>query len=88
MFAALIAELGLHPLGEARWHEFPSGGGVTGLVLLSESHLACHTFPEFGSACFNLFCCRPRPVWPWAERLRALLGAAGVTVSTVERRYG
>jgi S-adenosylmethionine decarboxylase len=34
---------------------------VTGVWLLSESHLAIHSFPEFRSACLNLFCCRERP---------------------------
>jgi len=33
--------------------------GVTGLLLLTESHLACDTFPERGFASFNLYCCRP-----------------------------
>jgi len=32
---------------------------VTGLLLLTESHLACDTFPERGFASFNLYCCRP-----------------------------
>src|SRR5438067_4108758 len=61
----LLDELGLHALGEGLWHQFPEPGGVTGLVLLSESHLACHTYPEAGVATFNLSCCRPRPAWPW-----------------------
>ena len=85
VFARAIEELGLTPLGEARWHKFPAPGGVTGLVMLTESHLACHTYPEFGVATFNLYCCRERPEWPWGERLREMLGARGVKVSRVRR---
>jgi S-adenosylmethionine decarboxylase len=85
VFARAIRELGLHPLGEGRWHKFPEPGGVTGLVMLTESHLACHTYPEFGTASFNLYCCRERPDWPWAERLGEMLGARGVRVSRVVR---
>ncbi|MBI5366755.1 MAG: S-adenosylmethionine decarboxylase [Planctomycetes bacterium] len=88
VFAAAVAELGLHPLGAPAWRRFPEPGGVTGVWLLTESHLACHTFPEFGGACFNLFCCRPRPDWPWTERLAALLGAAAVTVRALPRAHG
>jgi hypothetical protein len=67
------------------WHQFPQPGGVTGLYLLTESHLACHTFPETGLATFNLYCCRPRPPFAWGERLRTVLGASRVTVRTAAR---
>jgi len=76
----IIADLDLHMIGEGLWHQFPTPGGVTGLFLLTESHLACHTYPESGLVTFNLYCCRPRPCWPWEERLRRLLGAQHVTV--------
>ncbi len=85
LFTRIVAELGLNPAGEPRWHVFPGPGGITGLLLLTESHLACHTFPERGFAAISLYCCRPRPEWPWAERLREELGATGVTVRTVVR---
>jgi len=81
----LLAELGLHAVGPGRWHRFPAPGGVTGLYLLTESHLACHTYPEHGLATFNLYCCRPRPRWPWEERLGEALGAARVVVRMLER---
>ena len=58
---------------------------MTGLYLLSESHLACHTFPETGLATFNLYCCRPRPAFEWEERLRQLLCATRVALKTVTR---
>jgi S-adenosylmethionine decarboxylase len=85
VFAAVVEELGLHPVAAPVWHEFPGPGGVTGLLLLSESHLACHTFPESGFAAFNLYCCRPRPEWAWGERLRELVGAQRVVVRLLER---
>jgi S-adenosylmethionine decarboxylase len=81
----VIADLGLRVVGEPMWHQFPPPGGVTGLYLLTESHLASHTFPETGLAMFNLYCCRPRPPFDWEERLRALLGASRVTVRTAVR---
>lgn len=80
----LLTELELRTLGTL-WHRFPSPGGVTGLYLLSESHLACHTYPEHGLATFNLYCCRPRPRWAWEENLRELLGARVVHVRSLPR---
>ncbi len=56
-----------------------------GLLLLTESHLACHTFPERGFAAFDLYCCRRSQEWPWAKRLADALGAAEVRVRSVPR---
>ena len=85
VFARAVSELGLRVVGEAHWHKFPGEGGVTGLALLTESHLACHTYPEFGVATFNLYCCRERATWPWDERLREMLGATEVRVRCLAR---
>ncbi len=85
LFAQLVGDLRLHPVSPAVWHCFPGSGGLTGLLLLSESHLACHTFPERGFAAVNLYCCRPRDDWPWEERLRAMLGARHVAVRRLAR---
>jgi len=85
LFARIIDELQLNPLHEGSWHVFPAPGGVTGFVMLTESHLACHTYPEHGVAAINLYCCRARPEWPWRERLSELLGATDVRVRIVER---
>ncbi len=85
VFDALVRDLGLHAAGPPLWRVFPGAGGVTGLLLLTESHLACHTFPERGFAAFNLYCCRPRAEWPWAERLTEALGAREVKVRSLTR---
>jgi S-adenosylmethionine decarboxylase len=85
LFARVIGELDLHPIHEPRFHVFPSPGGITGFVMLTESHLACHTYPEHGVITINLYCCRPRPEWPWRDRLADLLGATSVEVTEVVR---
>lgn len=87
MFGRIVDGMGLNPVAPATWHQFPNTGGVTGLSLLAESHLACHTFPEFGSLCLNVFCCRPRPDWDFAEDLQREFSAASVNVRKVERPY-
>ena len=84
LFERVIADLGLKVVNAA-WHKFPGEGGVTGMALLTESHLTCHTYPEHGTATFNLYCCRTRPGWDWESQLRSHLGANDVTVRSFTR---
>ena len=87
----LVAALRLRVIGEPHWHQFPSPsgsddpGGVTGLYLLAESHLTCHTFPEHGRATFNLYCCRRQPAWDWQEFLERRIGAGEVVARSIPR---
>ena len=87
LFDKLIVDLRLRPIGATQWHQFPGSGGITGLCLLSESHLACHTFPEHGSLCLNVFCCVPRDLWDFESRLEDMFSATSVQVREVERSY-
>lgn len=66
--AAVLADLcrthtqaaGLTVVGE-KWHTFPpyegQPGGVTGTLLLAESHLAVHTWPERGGVTLDVYVC-------------------------------
>ena len=85
VFSRVINDLGLKTIGDGNWHKFDGEGGVTGLVMLTESHLACHTYPEFETATINLYCCRNRPEWNWQENLAEMLGAKNVNVKKIER---
>jgi S-adenosylmethionine decarboxylase len=88
---AVVDGLHLRVIGEPHWHRFPTRraspgpGGVTGLYLLAESHLTCHTFPEDGLAAFNLYCCRGCVAWDWQAFLREWLGAGTVVVRSIMR---
>ncbi|CAN5474964.1 hypothetical protein BH10ACI1_BH10ACI1_14790 [soil metagenome] len=85
VFARIIADLGLKSVGESNWHKFDGEGGVTGLTMLTESHLACHTYPEYRIATFNLYCCKSRPEWDWEANLIEMLKANEVKITKVER---
>ena len=84
VLSGAMADLGLKDVGSV-WHKFEGEGGITGLVALTESHLACHTYPEHRTATFNLYCCRSRPEWDWENNLRNALAASDVSVTKIER---
>ncbi|MEQ1642581.1 MAG: adenosylmethionine decarboxylase [Pyrinomonadaceae bacterium] len=84
IMSRVINDLGLQSIGSV-WHKFGGEGGVTGLIALTESHLACHTYPEYGTATFNLYCCRTRPEWDWEDQLKTTVSATFVSVTKVQR---
>ena len=50
---------------EVAFHKF-SPQGVSGVVVISESHLAIHTWPELGYAAVDVFTCGDK-VDPWVS---------------------
>ena len=57
LFDRLVADLALTPVAPAVWHRFPTPGGLTGVVVLAESHLAIHTWPEIGAVTLDIYVC-------------------------------
>lgn len=57
---AEVQKAGLSAMAD-KWVTFPGcdgrPGGVTGTVLLAESHLAIHTWPEKGSVTVDVYVC-------------------------------
>jgi S-adenosylmethionine decarboxylase len=87
LFRTIVSRMDLKPVGDSLWHRFPDTGGMTGFWLLQESHLAIHTFPEFQSACLNVFCCTERPPLEWESMLSKILGAKEVKIQEYIRVY-
>ena len=67
------------------FHEF-SPDGVSGVVVIAESHLAIHTWPEHRYAAVDIFTCgdvlEPKVA---ADYLQHLLGATQVSLVQFER---
>ncbi len=71
-----VAAAGLTAVGDI-FHRFGEPGGVTGVVLLAESHLAVHTWPEQGAVTLDVYVCNvSRDNSQAAESLAAMVIAA------------
>jgi S-adenosylmethionine decarboxylase len=81
----LVREVGVRSIRGPLWQVFPEPGGITGLWLLAESHLAVHTFPETQFAAISLYCCRSLRAWAWESQLRAWFAADHVDVRILDR---
>ena len=84
---AAVRDAGLTPVGEL-FHRFGDGGqGVTGVVLLAESHLAVHTWPELAAVTLDVYVCNfGADNSSRAERLLAALEAAFAPSSAQRHR--
>lgn len=80
----VVAAMQLQVLSTAI-HVFPGAGGITALYLLSESHLAIHTFPETSTVTLNVYCCVPRTPPKWGELMSEHLDANQIGIAEVPR---
>jgi len=70
---------------ETVFHQF-SPQGVSGVVVISESHLAIHTWPEYGYAAVDVFTCG-QTVDPWAScnYLKQVFSAQNMSAREIKR---
>jgi len=70
---------------ETVFHQF-SPQGVSGVVVISESHLAIHTWPEFGYAAVDVFTCG-QTVNPWVscDYLKQAFSARNMSAREIKR---
>jgi len=68
-----------------RWHHFGSGFGYTGVIILSESHISVHTWPEKGYAALDVFMCGDCNPEDTLQTILAFYGAEKHTVRTLQR---
>ena len=85
----LARQAGLSVVGR-HFHAFGPGSGVTGVVLLAESHLAVHTWPEHSAVTLDVYVCNFRhdnsaKAQALVSDLAALFGAARVQRQQLRR---
>lgn len=66
-------------------HQFSSGGGITGVALLAESHISVHTWPERDYAAFDVFMCGNAMPEKAVELLREVFQPEKVEISEILR---
>ena len=71
---------------DTKFHHF-SPYGVSGVIVIAESHMAIHTWPEYGYAAIDFFTCGDR-VDPWKafDHMKQVLKPQ--TYSTKELKRG
>lgn len=66
------------------FHHF-SPYGVSGVVVIQESHLAIHTWPEYGYAAVDLFTCGEMDAWISFDYLKECFGAKQYSALEMKR---
>jgi len=70
----------------SHFHHFTPNGGVSGVVVLAESHISIHTWPERGFAALDIFMCGTCDPYESIPVLRAAFAPSEVQVD--EQRRG
>lgn len=82
--ADAAARCGLNALADPVLYPFP-GGGLTGFLVLAESHISIHTYPDLGFAAVDIFSCGPTSPLPAVEIFRDRLRPRDQRLTQVER---
>lgn len=80
-----VEDLGMEILS-TYFHSF-SPQGVTGVIVLSTSHLSIHTWPEHGYAALDLYTCGDQKLWPVLRELLLKLEAKRASVHEIVRGH-
>ncbi|MBI4818050.1 MAG: adenosylmethionine decarboxylase [Deltaproteobacteria bacterium] len=80
---AAVVEVKATVVGELYYHYEPHG--VTGTILIAESHVSVHTWPESGYAAVDIFTCGGLDPRPGFRSLMRDLGAGSCRVQELLR---
>ena len=71
----------------SHFHTFGGSGGVTGVLLLAESHISIHTWPEHRYAAIDIFMCGQLLTEAAVAKLQKLLPDAQMQIRWLAREY-
>ena len=80
---AIVVELQLSKVNESFKQFEPIG--VTGFILLEESHVSIHSWPEHQFAAVDIFSCKPFDVQKIQNLLMTSFGSDRVVIKQIER---
>jgi S-adenosylmethionine decarboxylase len=91
LLETLPSEMGMHVICEPRLVEAgpmnpKDPGGLSGVVMIAESHIPFHTFPKRGFVTMDLYTCQCGLARDWAaQRLKSAFGLVDADVFIQER---
>ncbi|MGE9657799.1 adenosylmethionine decarboxylase [Snodgrassella alvi] len=71
----------------SHFHTFGGNGGVTGVLLLAESHISIHTWPEHHYAAIDIFMCGQLLTEAAVAKLQKSLPDAQMQIRWLAREY-
>ncbi len=71
----------------SHFHHFGAGQGVTGVLLLMESHISIHTWPEHGYAAIDLFMCGQAQVDAALSFLKTKINSSEQSIQLITRGF-
>lgn len=71
----------------SHFHTFGGNGGVTGVLLLAESHISIHTWPEYHYAAIDIFMCGQLLTEAAVAKLQKSLPDAQMQIRWLAREY-
>lgn len=83
-FKRTVSHFTLEALYEPQIHQFEPQG-LTGIILLAESHISIHTWPERGEAAVDVFTCGGRDSRQIAEFFCTAIDNAHLDITVIER---
>lgn len=66
-------------------HKFSPSGGVSGVALISESHISVHTWPEYKYAALDIFVCGEVNPYEAINILKKQYETSNIQVSEIKR---
>jgi len=82
-------EIGMTKISEPKVFEYhgekPEDWGVSGFVLIAESHIAIHTFPDHRQVWVDIFSCKGFDATPAIGRIVDTFTLASTRIHTLER---
>ena len=70
---------------QAHFHHFGPAMGVTGVLMLAESHISIHTWPETGFAALDIFMCGAAKIEAAIDVIEEAFAGAAIEVRRMAR---
>ncbi|MCF7894941.1 MAG: adenosylmethionine decarboxylase [Candidatus Omnitrophica bacterium] len=66
-------------------HKFSPSGGVSGVAIISESHLSIHTWPEYKYAALDIFVCGQVDPYKAIKVLKKQYETSNIQINEIKR---